>query len=166
MKVLIDRTWTFAVVACLVAGCRSEPAGGLAGERKSPTRDAVGSVRDALVQTEKEWGRALVETNVSALGRCLADEWLLTYSDGSIVTKPMALVDLSSGALRIESIRIDDVTVRDYNDTAIVFGLITERSSFRGRDTSGKRRFTDVFVKRDGRWQAVASHECDLSPKN
>ena len=117
MKVLINRIWTFAVMACLVVGCRSEPGGGRAGERKSPTRDAVGSVRDALVQTEKEWGRALVETNVSALGRCLADEWLLTYSDGSIVTKPMALVDLGSGALRIESIRIDDVTLLDYNDT-------------------------------------------------
>jgi hypothetical protein len=27
---------------------------------------------------------------------------------------------------------------------------------------SGKSRFTDVFVKRDGRWQAVASHESNL----
>ncbi len=152
-------------MSCLIAGCTSGPGAGRVRERASLTGDPGAELRDALVQVENEWGRALVERNVGAFSRCLADEWVLTTSGGSSVTKSMALADLASGALRIESFRIDDVSVRAYGETAIVRGLITERSSLRGADTSGKRRFTDVFVKRDGRWQAVASHENNVLPK-
>lgn len=101
----------------------------------------------------------MVKADVAAFSRCVADEWVLTVSDGTRITKPMAQADLKENRLKIESFRLDDVSVRVYGDTAVVFGLITEKSRFRDKDTSGKRRFTDMFVKRDGRWQAVASHE-------
>ena len=123
------------------------------------------AVKDALVQIEHQWGDALVKGDVTAFGRYIADDWILTWSDGSLVTKPMALADLKEGALKIESLRFDDVSVRVYGDTAIVTGMVIERSKFREKDTSGKRRFTDVFLKRDGSWQAVASHECDIVEK-
>jgi ketosteroid isomerase-like protein len=132
---------------------------------QEPTATAgnVSSVKDTVIQIEHEWGDALIKADVAAFSRCIADDWILTYSDGTLVTKPMALADLKEGELKIESFRLDDVSVRVYSDAAIVIGKITEKSSFRDKDTSGKRRFTDVFVKRDGRWQAVASHECDVA---
>jgi ketosteroid isomerase-like protein len=43
-------------------------------------------------------------------------------------------------------------------DTAVVHGLSTAKSSMAGRDTSGQQRYTDVFVKRDGRWQCVTGY--------
>jgi ketosteroid isomerase-like protein len=132
---------------------------------QEPTATAgnVSSAKDTVIQIEHEWGDALIKADVAAFSRCIADDWILTYSDGTLVTKPMALADLKEGELKIESFRLDDVSVRVYSDAAIVIGKITEKSSFRDKDTSGKRRFTDVFVKRDGRWQAVASHECDVA---
>jgi hypothetical protein len=84
--------------------------------------------------------------------RFLGDDWVLTYSDGTLLTKPMALADLKGGSLRIESLQLDDVKVRVYGDAAVVTGQITEKSKFQDKDTSGVRRFTDVFVKREGRW--------------
>ena len=123
----------------------------------------VKSVEDTLIQVEHDWGNALLKADVAAWSRFLGDDWVLTYSDGTLVNKPMALADLKEGALRIESFQLDDVKVRVYGDTAVVTGQITEKSKFRDKDTSGVRRFTDVFVKRDGRWQAVASHESDVS---
>ena len=122
----------------------------------------VKSVEDMLVQIEHDWGNALLRADAAAWSRYLGDDWVLTYSDGTLVTKSMALADLKEGALRIESFQLDDVKVRVYGDTAVVTGQITEKSKFRDKDTSGVRRFTDVFVKRDGRWQAVASHESDV----
>jgi ketosteroid isomerase-like protein len=132
---------------------------------KAPDASGMGvkSVENALIQVEHDWGYALLTADVAGWSRFLADDWVLTYSDGSLVTKPMALADLKEGALRIESFRLDDMKVRVYGDTAVVTGQITEKSKFRDKDTSGVRRFTDVFVKRDGRWQAVASHESDVS---
>ena len=34
----------------------------------------------------------------------------------------------------------------------------TSKESYRDKDISGQERFTDAFVKRGGRWQAVATH--------
>jgi hypothetical protein len=43
-------------------------------------------------------------------------------------------------------------------DQAIVHGLSTEKRSMAGKDTSGQDRFTDVFAKREGRWQCVTGY--------
>ena len=143
----------FLVLNCVVC----------AGDQTNTTSNAAGSDEQALIQTEHNWGDALLKRDVTAFGRCLADEWILTYSDATLVTKAVALSDLKEGALKIESLRLDDVKVRIYGDVAVVIGLITEKSKFKDEDTSGQRRFTDVLVRRDGRWQAVASHESDVS---
>ena len=133
------------------------------GQSPQASGGGVTSVENTLVQIEHDWGNALLKADVPAWSRYLGDDWVLTYSDGTLVTKPMALADLKEGALRIESFQLDDVKVRVYGDAAVVTGMITEKSKFRDKDTSGVRRFTDVFVKRDGRWQAIASHESNVS---
>ena len=58
----------------------------------------------------------------------------------------------------IESFTIDNLTVHVDGDTAVVFGLETEKSTYKGADSSGQYRFTDVFVKRNGVWKAIATH--------
>jgi ketosteroid isomerase-like protein len=152
-------------MTALVAGCFCAGRAIWAQEGTLVRSNTESSVKDSLIQIEHDWGNALMRRDVAAFSRCIADDWVLTYSDGTLVTKPMALADLQEGALKIESFQLDDISVRVYGDAAIVTGAITEKSKFREKDTSGKRRFTDVFVKRDGRWQAVASHECDILDK-
>jgi ketosteroid isomerase-like protein len=156
----MKRIPAFAVVAAVIASCafpdRAGWAKGAAGRR---TYKTVVSVKDSLIQIEHVWGNAMVKGDVAGFDRCVDDQWVLTTSDGRRVTKPTVQADLEEGVLKIESFRLHEVTVRVYGDTAVVLGLITEKSKLRGQDTSGKRRFTDVFVKRDGRWQAVVSHQ-------
>ena len=158
----MKRITVFTVMAACVVTYIFGPAGvdaEIGGTRSSSNK---ASDKDALIEVEHAWGNALLKRDVAGFGRCLADEWVLITSDGSRVTKAVALADLKSGALKIDAFRLDDVTVRLYGNTAVVRGLITETSKLRDKDTSGKSRFTDVFVKRDGRWQAVASHESNL----
>ena len=50
---------------------------------------------------------------------------------------------------------IDEMKVRVYGDTAVVTGQSTVKGMFKTQDISGKYRWTDVFVKRDGKWQIV-----------
>jgi hypothetical protein len=40
------------------------------------------------------------------------------------------------------------------------FTISTEKK--RGQDTSAKQRWTDTFVKEDGRWRAVFTHHVEL----
>ena len=148
------------VLGCLLVSCVV-----CTGDQTNTTSNAAGSDDQALTQIEHDWCDALLKGDVAGFGRCLADEWILTYSDGTLVTKPMALNDLKEGALKIESLQFDDLKVRVHGDVAVVTGLITEKSKFKDQDTSGQRRVTDVFERRDGRWQAVASHESPASAK-
>ena len=53
---------------------------------------------------------------------------------------------------------LDDVPVRVFGDTAIVDVDQTEKSRHGAEDFSGTYMFTNVWVKRNGEWKAVASH--------
>ena len=65
--------------------------------------------------------------------------------------------ELGSGVRRIESGSVDDLNIRTFGDVAIVTGRSVLAGSYQGERASVVQRFTDVFVRRDGRWQAVAS---------
>jgi hypothetical protein len=47
----------------------------------------------------------------------------------------------------------------------VVFGLTTEKITMAGQDVSGQNRFTDTFIKRDGKWQCVATHVSVVAKK-
>jgi ketosteroid isomerase-like protein len=57
----------------------------------------------------------------------------------------------------MSAIGIDDVRVRAFGETAVVTGRTHGRGEYGGVPYDVTIRFTDVFVHRAGRWQAVAS---------
>ena len=114
------------------------------------------NVEQALMQVEREWVDALLKRDTAALERILADDWAGISWDGKNNNKAQAIADLQS-ALRIESINLEPMKVRVLGDTAVVTGGDTEKTQYEGKDISGRYLWTDVFVNRDGRWQAVAS---------
>jgi ketosteroid isomerase-like protein len=59
---------------------------------------------------------------------------------------------------RIESGDLSDMKVVVLGDTAVAHGLWTNKSTTGGKDTSSRSRWTDRFVRRDGRWQCVGSY--------
>jgi ketosteroid isomerase-like protein len=65
----------------------------------------------------------------------------------------------------IARLAIDDVSVRVFGDAAVVTGRTHGVGEFSGTPYDVVIRFTDTFVRRDGRWQAVASHASVLPAK-
>jgi ketosteroid isomerase-like protein len=55
-----------------------------------------------------------------------------------------------------DSIQITDMKVRVYGNTAIVTARAEVKGNDLGEDFSGPYRFTRVWVRRNGRWQAVS----------
>jgi len=55
-------------------------------------------------------------------------------------------------------VSIDGIKVRVFGDTAVVTYGQTEKSQYKGKDSSGRTMWTDIFVKRNGKWQLVANH--------
>ena len=66
---------------------------------------------------------------------------------------------LESGDIKFESIEMSDVKVHDLGNVAVVMGKLIERVRYKTTDLSGTYRFTDVWAKRNGRWQIVAGHD-------
>jgi ketosteroid isomerase-like protein len=114
-------------------------------------------VEKAIIQMEKDWTEAGIKKDVAALDRILADDWIAIDFEGNIVNKASVIADLKSGASTNTSVDLGEMKVRVYGDTAIVIGSDTEKSTYKGKDSSGHYVWTDVFVKRNGRWQAVSS---------
>jgi len=112
-----------------------------------------------LITLEHDWSTAWLKKDGAFLQRLYADEYMFTSESGTIYNKAQDIAETTSAENRNESFLRADMKVRVYGNTAVVTGLNTLESSATasGKHTSGAYRFTDVFVKRHGRWQAVAS---------
>jgi hypothetical protein len=109
-----------------------------------------------VIQIEQELVNGLLAGDVSPFGRYLADSSVLTDPDGTVMDKSRILNDIKSGDLKLQSSKPDDMKVRMYGDMAVATYGSTDKGSYKGKDIRGRFRWTDVFVKRNGRWQIVA----------
>ena len=110
---------------------------------------------------EHAWARAYVERDCSVLDRIEADEWVCTTDDGTVLGKAEDMADVKSAAYRATLFKMDDVRVRVFGDTAVATALQTELATYKGAAANKVVRCTDTWLRRDGRWQCVATH---LSP--
>jgi len=115
-----------------------------------------------VMRMEREMLNALLKGDPSVNERYLADTYVFTGPDGTVENKSQALADLKTGDLKLQSASIDGAKVQVYGNTAIVTFSSNDKGTYKGKDISGKTRWTDVFVNQNGRWQLVASHGCML----
>ena len=137
-------------VVLVVAACF----GTAYGQAKSQTAPTTA---DAVKQLERDWSVAMKANDIGKLSQIIADDWMGLGPDGVRVTKKQSLDNYKSGANKLESFEMGPMDVQVIGTVAIVQGTDTEKSSFKGKDTSGKWAWMDVFVMRDGKWQAVRS---------
>jgi len=125
----------------------------------------------ALVALENEW--LANEHNAAALERILAFDFVHPLPTGDFVTKAQHIAFSSAHpppANRKQ--HFDQLQVRVYGDVGIVNGVVVTTDEKGPSGTDGDQEvsrtiFTDVFVWRDGRWQAVNAQEnaVGLSPR-
>lgn len=139
-------------VAVLVAVVSSLALGQMA-DKQAKTKS---SAEQTLMQLERDWYEAGLKNDAAAIDKILADDWVGQGPPGA-TTKAQAIADIKAGDSKLESGTLGDMKVRVFGDTAVVAGSDVNKSSYKGKDTSGHWNWTDVFVKRQGRWQAVAS---------
>jgi ketosteroid isomerase-like protein len=117
---------------------------------------------DELKQIENDWVDAQKAKNADKLGEILADSWVALDWDGKTTDKAKALAELKTAGNSLDSFEMGPMKVRIFGSTAVVTGSDTEKSMEDGKDTSGKYIWTDVFVKQNGKWRAVASQSTKL----
>ncbi|HYR82584.1 MAG TPA: nuclear transport factor 2 family protein [Terriglobia bacterium] len=129
-------------------------------------------------QTEKElrtlqdeWAVARIKGDVDFLERFYAQDLRLQVMDGSVVERKddIAMFDRirrgDQDTIKPESIRDVDMKVSSYCDTAVVTGVENLKGTYKGKPGEMALRFTNVFVRRDGRWQLVLHHSTAVKAK-
>ena len=117
-----------------------------------------GNVEATITQLEHEWVAAIAHKDQAALGRLLADDFSGTSPTAHTYTRETAIAELSTGKYVVDTMDIDEMSVNVYGDTAVAFASQNEKSRYADSDTSGHYHYTNIWVKKGDRWQAVASH--------
>ncbi len=107
---------------------------------------------------ERDWREAWVRGDAAALDRIHADDYLVINYLGQVNTKAQVMADVRADAFKNQSMEHKDVVMRVYDNVVIVNARTVNKGHRQERDVSGEFSYTRVYVKRDGRWQAVLSH--------
>ena len=114
-------------------------------------------MEEEILKLEEEFTQAIVKNDAEAIGRFLADDWVIIDVDGGMIDKARFLGVIKSGNLSHETMESEEVSVRVCGEAALVTGLTATKGKFMGQEFSTRERATDVFVKQNGRWQCVFS---------
>jgi ketosteroid isomerase-like protein len=108
---------------------------------------------DALAALNRDYIAAVQHSDVTRFGEILAEDFLNTNPDGSLVDKAGFLKQIAPPA-KIRDLACHDVKLRVMGD----FAIIHARTSYRSLDGKpGRGRYTDIWARRNGRWVCVAA---------
>jgi len=156
-------------VAIVLAGCQPavDTNRNAALATASPQKAAfdAAAIEAEVIKLEREWADANKTHNAEAVRRLVADDAVIVYPDGSVATKADEVRTIESGAITADAFEMIDPKVTVVNaDSAFVTGRsvikngkIKDATTKKTIDISGEYRFLDVYSRRDGKWQAVAS---------
>lgn len=132
-----------------------------AAQTAAPVQSPNPDVREELLRLEGEWNDAYNRHDKDAVGRILQDDYMLIDADGYVLNKRQYLNTISRVQIKAETLKYPDVRV--YGDVAIVNSIWSGTYSFDGKNTTDTIRYTDVFIKENGKWQAVSSQGTRIS---
>ncbi|HEV2333328.1 MAG TPA: nuclear transport factor 2 family protein [Gammaproteobacteria bacterium] len=121
----------------------------------SPLATAATGDEKQLLDLEQRWLVAGERRDIPALREILGDDFVDVSYQGKLRSKADHLAATLAPSKSRQT--LEELQVRLYGDTGIVNGLdhvVTADGS-----AAYEIRFTDMFVKRKGRWQAVSAQE-------
>lgn len=117
-----------------------------------------GNVEDELRAVVAAWDRAMVQNDVRAIERFMADEWTIIGPDGRSSDKARFLGLIDSGALTHDVMQSEAVTVRVYGDAAVVLAHGVSGGTYRGQPFREVERQSNLFIRQGTVWKCVLTH--------
>ena len=109
----------------------------------------------------------LLRMDIDGQARFLPDDFVVTNPFGMFITKHQVLERLQKNIIKYDRYDRTFDAFRRYGDALVVIGSETVvPSSDATRPDAGQtvhRRFTEFWVRRDGRWQKVVRHASNLT---
>jgi ketosteroid isomerase-like protein len=95
---------------------------------------------------------------VEVFAAVLDEDFVITFEDGSTYSKTGYLSYSASSSTHVELADISEMKIRIHGDTAVATGVYHEKGVDNLRTYDYHDRFTDVWMKKSGKWRLVAAH--------
>jgi ketosteroid isomerase-like protein len=126
---------------------------------QQPTGSAARSADErAVLDLEEAWAKAVVKRDAATFKRLLAPGFVYTEDD-RVQTGEQLTRDIVSGTDTVTEARNEDLKTHTYGNTMVVTGWLIMRGRSGGKPFERRYRFTDTWLKRDGRWQIIAAQD-------
>jgi uncharacterized protein (TIGR02246 family) len=111
--------------------------------------------RAALEQLNAAWLKSYETRDPTAFQRVMSPDFIGIYGDRAM-SKAQMLEGLKTRPPT--KVTFEDLRIHVTGDTAVVTAISTVTLSRPEGETAARYRYADVYLRRDGNWQAVASH--------
>jgi len=116
-----------------------------------------------VLQLERDIMVAIKNKDAATLEPMVADDFIYRTHFGAEADKAEFLKSVASFPVEILAIRGEELKVNVYGDTVVLTGVqFAEVRMPQGATEEGAVAFTDVFVRRDGRWLMVLAYAIEL----
>ncbi|HEV2354096.1 MAG TPA: nuclear transport factor 2 family protein [Puia sp.] len=112
---------------------------------------------DSLKALNAQFIHGYITKDTAKLSHIFADDFLLINPSGKRFSKRDILKGFATSPHFIRC-EVDTVEVRLYGTVGLVFARAVFTTSDKGKKTTGKTSYLDVYRKRRGRWVAIAAH--------
>jgi len=114
------------------------------------------AVAHELVELANDLARAVVEHDVERLEELLASEFTLQGAAGQLDREAFLLA--AAGPYQIDEFTYEQIDPEIYGNTAVLVSRYSQVARFEGRDLTHRMHVTDIWTRRDARWQIVRRH--------
>jgi hypothetical protein len=117
---------------------------------------AAATVVHELVELSHDLVRAVRDHDPVKLQVLLAPEFTLLGAAGELDRE--GLLEAAGGRYVIDDFAYEEIDPEVYGNTAVVVSRYRQEARLDGRDVSARLHMTDVWIRRDARWQIVRRH--------
>ena len=145
----------FVAIGTTLSGCDST----------GPTQSAVSAdeaekITEVITKLSNEWGRVRITKDIDHLRRIWADDFSYINPDGTVANREDGFANFEDSIDTYTSARLTAFNVRVYGKN---FAVTDGDDHYVGKDKDGKPfekkgRFTNVWIRKNGKWQVVAGH--------
>jgi len=122
------------------------------------------ALRAEILALENQWATAIERQDAAAFDQLAAEDFRFIGEDGHVLNRAQYIAARSHNPENVESAVQDEIEVLQYGDAAIATGRSTVRGTRGSVPFVYRFRWTDVYVRRAGRWQAVLGQLTPLPP--
>ena len=141
---------SFSVTALILCICLALGAA----QRSVAQEDDAAKVR-AL---EMKWTDSYRQHKIDILASLLAEDFVITVEDGTTFSKTGYITHTADSSVQVTVAELSDLKVHLHGNAAVVTGSYHEKGILNGKPYEYHDRLTDVWMKREGNWQVIASH--------